>query len=93
MENLLATALNADSTYLYVFVASMRYIAPVLAFIILLRSILPLLAFRRDPEIWGWLCLRDGKKLPITHWENVIGRHKRRADFASRIRRIYSAGA
>lgn len=31
----------------------------------------------REPEIWAWLCLPDGNQLPITHWENVIGRNKR----------------
>ena len=55
----------------------MRYLAPALAVLLLLRCFRPLLTFRREPEIWGWLCMSDGTKLPITHWENVIGRHKR----------------
>ena len=67
----------ADPTYLYVFVAVFRWIAPILAAIILFRCIKPLLTFRREPEIWAWLCLSSGKKLAITHWENVIGRSKR----------------
>ena len=66
-----------ENTFFYVFVSIFRYVAPILVFIILLRSIKPLLTFRREPEIWAWLCLSDGKKLPITHWENVIGRSKR----------------
>ena len=66
-----------DSTYLHVFVAVFRWIAPILAAIILFRCIRPLLTFRREPEIWAWLCLSSGKKLAITHWENVIGRSKR----------------
>ena len=77
MSELIAALQNADSTYIHVYIATMRWIAPILAFLIIARCMLPLLAFRRDPEIWGWLCLRDGKKLPITHWENVIGRSKR----------------
>ena len=60
-----------------VFQAILRYLAPGLVFFILFRSVRPLVTFRRDPEIWAWLCLEDGKKLPITHWENIIGRHKR----------------
>ena len=60
-----------------VFLAVMRYLAPALLLIILLRCGKPLLTFRREPEIWAWLLLESGEKLPITHWENVIGRHKR----------------
>ncbi|MBQ6851436.1 MAG: FtsW/RodA/SpoVE family cell cycle protein [Oscillospiraceae bacterium] len=69
--------LNAEPTYIYVYIGFLRYIAPVLAVILLFRCIKPLLTFRREPEIWAWLCLSDGTKLPITHWENVIGRSKR----------------
>ena len=68
---------NALPTYVNVYIAVFRYVAPILAAIILLRAIIPLLSFRREPEIWAWLCLADGRKLPITHWENVIGRSKR----------------
>lgn len=59
------------------FLAVMRYTAPILAVILLFRCCKPLLGFRREPEIWGFLILSDGKRLPVTHWENVIGRHKR----------------
>ena len=54
-----------------------RILLPVLALLILLRCAKSLLTFRKEPEIWAWLCLPDGNQLPITHWENVIGRHKR----------------
>lgn len=66
-----------DDTYVYVYQAILRYLLPVLVFVLLFRTVKPLLTFRREPEIWAWLCLKDGKKLPITHWENVIGRSKR----------------
>ena len=66
-----------EDTYIFVYQAIIRYLVPVLAFILLFRSVKPLLTFRREPEIWAWLCLENGKKLPITHWENVIGRSKR----------------
>ncbi|MBQ9762399.1 MAG: FtsW/RodA/SpoVE family cell cycle protein [Oscillospiraceae bacterium] len=69
--------LQADSPYVKVFLASMRYAAPILAAIILLRCCWPLLTFRREPEIWAMLRLPNGKRLPITHWENIIGRHRR----------------
>ena len=67
----------ADEAYLNLLIAIMRYLAPAIAILLLLRCFRPLLTFRREPEIWGWLCMSDGTKLPITHWENVIGRHKR----------------
>ena len=66
-----------DDTAVYVYQAILRYAAPMLALVLLLRTVLPLLTFRREPEIWGWLCLTDGKLLPLTHWENVIGRSRR----------------
>ena len=68
---------HADAAYLNLLVAIMRYLAPALAALLLFRCFRPLYTFRREPEIWGWLCMSDGSKLPITHWENVIGRHKR----------------
>ena len=45
--------------------------------ILLWRCAKPLLSFRREPEIWAWLRLMDGNSLPVTHWENVIGRSKK----------------
>ena len=77
MSDLLNTLTSADGSYVSVFVTAMRYLAPLLVAILLWRCGKPLLTFRREPEIWAWLCLADGKKLPVTHWENIIGRHKR----------------
>ena len=58
------------------YVGFLRYAVPCLAAFLLLRCIWPLLTFRREPEIWGWLNMEDGTPIPITHWENVIGRSK-----------------
>ena len=69
--------LNADPVYGNMFNAILRWVAPILTAVLLLRCFKPLMTFRREPEIWAWLCLSNGKKLPITHWENVIGRSKR----------------
>ena len=66
----------AQGIYSDVLIAVLRYAAPVLMIILLARCIIPLLTFRREPEIWAWLCLEDGSRLPITHWESVIGRNK-----------------
>ena len=68
---------GADSTYVQVYIAAFRWLAPVLAVLLILRCVKPLMTFRREPEIWAWLCLDGGKKIPVTHWENVIGRHKK----------------
>lgn len=77
MTGLITGILDADATYINVYIAILRWVAPVLAAVLLVRCVKPLLTFRREPEIWAWLCLSNGKKLPITHWENVIGRSKR----------------
>ena len=77
MENLILALSQADSTYIHVYRAAMRYILPMLLILLLIRCIRPLLTFRREPEIWAWLCMSGNKKIPITHWENVIGRSKR----------------
>ncbi len=58
------------------FLEFLRFAAPVVAVLLLLRCVLPLLTFRREPEIWAWLNMPDGSQIPITHWENVIGRSK-----------------
>lgn len=76
MNGILTAIINTSQAHVNVFEATFRYVAPILVFILLLRCIKPLLTFRREPEIWAWLCFADEKKLPITHWENVIGRSK-----------------
>ena len=60
-----------------VYIALLRIIAPVLMGVILWRAGKPLLSFRKEPEIWALLRLPDGRSLPVTHWENIIGSHKR----------------
>ena len=77
MNSIFSALQQADKTYLYVYQSVLRYALPLLAAFLLLRCIRPLLTFRREPEIWAWLCLSKTKKLPITHWESVIGRSKR----------------
>lgn len=57
-----------------VFCAVWCYLAPVLGVLILWRCAKPLLRFRREPETWAWLVMPDGQQLPVTHWENIIGR-------------------
>ncbi len=77
MEQLLENIGRLDPEKVNIFLAYLRYGMPIMAALLLLRCGKPLLTFRREPEIWAWLCLSNGKRLSITHWENVIGRHKR----------------
>ena len=56
--------------------AVLRFVFPVLAIIILGRCARSLLTFKKEPEIWAWLALPSGDRLPVTHWENIIGRGK-----------------
>ncbi len=65
------------ATYAHVFNALMRYIAPAIALVLLLRCAFPLLTFKREPELWAWLVLPNGKRLQVNHWENVIGRSRK----------------
>ncbi len=76
MENL-TQWMNLPVDFVNVYIALLRILAPVLMGVILWRNAKPLLSFRREPEIWGVLRLPDGGALPVTHWENIIGRDKR----------------
>lgn len=68
---------NGDGAeFAKIFCTVWRYAAPILALLILWRCIQPLLRFRKEPEIWAWLLMPDGQQLPVTHWENIIGRAK-----------------
>ena len=76
MENIL-NYLAVDPTALTSeYISFLRLIVPFLAGLLMLRCFLPLLTFRREPEIWAWLNLSDGSQIPVTHWETVIGRSK-----------------
>ena len=76
MESILQNLNHADATYISVFLCILRYLAPVLAAVLLWRCLKPLVVFRREPEIWGWLQGADGSRFALTHWENIIGRSK-----------------
>ncbi len=70
-------ALFADRAALAAeYVDFLRIAVPALTLQLLLRCCLPLLTFQREPEIWAWLNMADGSQIPITHWENVLGRSK-----------------
>ena len=70
----------------------LRFVFPVLTIIILLRCAISLLGFRKEPEIWGHIAFEDGSRLPITHWENTLGR-TRRNDIQMNFENIYKQHA
>ena len=76
MEDFMQIFSQLQQTYSDVYIGIVRYAAPVLIAFLLLRCFLPLLTFKREPEIWAWLTMPEGDKVPVTHWENVIGRSK-----------------
>ena len=77
MEAVMEFVSSLPVDFANVYIALLRVIAPVLMGIILWRAGKPLLSFRKEPEIWAILRLEDGTGLPVTHWENIIGRHPR----------------
>ena len=58
------------------YTAFVRFLFPVLAVLILYRAVRSLLKIPRTPETWGQLSLPNGTPIPLTHWENIIGRGK-----------------
>ena len=70
----------------------LRLVFPVLALMILVRCAISLLGFQKEPEIWGHIAFEDGSRLPVTHWENTIGR-TRRNDIQMNFDNIYKQHA
>ena len=76
MEELFSSLALAQESYAAAYIGILRFAVPIISAILLLRCAMPLLTFRREPEIWAWLNMTDGTQIPITHWESVIGRSK-----------------
>lgn len=56
------------------YTAFVRFLFPVLAGVILWRAVKSLLRIPHTPETWGQLSLPNGASIPLTHWENILGR-------------------
>lgn len=69
-----AEELHTSAVELYTLVV--RWLFPILAITIFLRCILPPLQDRKGKPVWGYLYLVNGMRIPITSWENLIGRGK-----------------
>ena len=64
-----------DFVHLY-FTTGVRWVFVGLAILILLHQILGLLKMRNPSEIWAYLRCPDGSSVPLTHWENLVGRSR-----------------
>ena len=67
----ISTALEMADIY---FTTGVRWVFAFLAVFILFRQIHSLLRSRNPSEIWAYLGCPDGSSVPLTHWENLIGR-------------------
>ncbi len=54
--------------------AGVRFLFPVLAFLILTGAVRSLWSVPHEAEVWAKLSLPNGEALPVTHWENILGR-------------------
>ncbi len=77
MDRVVTYFSQVDAEHVALYLAVVRWAMPVLTAFLVLRCARSLLSFRREPEIWGWLCPDKGKKMPLSHWENVVGRSRR----------------
>ena len=56
------------------FTTLVRFLFPILALMILIRTIHSLLTVPCLPEVWAYLTLPNGAQESLTHWENILGR-------------------
>ena len=70
----LSEFLNADYSLDIMYTAAARWIFIFLAAFIVIKSILSLLRSKNPSEVWAYFHLGTGENIPLTHWENVIGR-------------------
>ena len=53
---------------------TIRFVMPFLALGVLIDVLRSLLRVENPAETWGYLETPEGEQLPITHWENTLGR-------------------
>lgn len=56
------------------FTTGVRWVCMGLAVLILFHQIFALLRMRNPSEIWAYLKCPDASSVPLTHWENLMGR-------------------
>ena len=70
MEKLYAVLemiLNSRESYVDVYIGIARFAVPFFVLLVLIRCAVPLITFRREPEIWAWLKMPDKTQVPVTH--------------------------
>lgn len=72
----IAYVFSATNNSELIYTAIARWIFIFLAAFILVTAILSLLKTKNPSEVWAYLNLGEGENIPITHWENVVGRGK-----------------
>jgi len=77
--DLLAWPLLSDplATLLPCVTWAVRLLLPFLALLVMLRCGKSLLKGKNEPETWAYLRLSPEIRLPVQHWENIIGRGSR----------------
>lgn len=73
VDKLTELFINHKAISIY-YTAIARWVFVALALFILSKAIVSLLSAKSPSEIWAYLKMPDGKVMPLTHWENVIGR-------------------
>lgn len=61
------------SPFLAYLVYFTRFMLPIAAIAILTRCAYSMLRERYEPEVWGYLDLPDGSRVPLRHWECTVG--------------------
>ena len=56
------------------FTTGVRWVFVGLTALLLLHQLVSLIRMRNPSEIWAYLRCPDGSSVPLTHWENLIGR-------------------
>ena len=51
-----------------------RWVMPLLALGILIDVLRSLWKVKNPAETWAYICPPDGEQIPVTHWENTLGR-------------------
>jgi len=65
---------GAFSPFLSYLVFFTRFMLPIAAIAILTRCAYSMLRQRYEPEVWGYLDLPDGSRVPLRHWECTVGK-------------------
>ena len=52
-----------------------KYLMMILSLVIVIRCLRSMLSGRYDPELWGYMRVGN-ERIPISHWENLIGRSR-----------------